>query len=449
MIHYISILHFKMSETLSEEVYEFLINDDEPRACDSISEDNCKYVPVNFTANVANGSLTKLAEQLISPSLTLPWILQFLGSPGYLIGALVPVKNIGSLLPQLFVSGNIREKAIRKYYWVFAGTVQGLCMLSSGFLLLSIKGALLPWLIVLLLLIFSIGSGVGSVSFKDVMAKTIPKGQRGQMLSYRATFGGIFSLLAGLCWIFFLKDTKDTALYATLFFVAGILWLLAAFLFFLIQEQPGATQGGRNPIDEARRGWNILKNDSIFRRFLLTRSLLMGIPLVQPFYVVWAKHISGISWKGLGALILINGVAQIVSSPFWGKLADKSSAQVMRFAGYLALLAGACSLLFPYLPQSWQSFYAFLPVFFFNAMAHSGARLGRKTYLVDHAPGDDRPTYVSVANTFMGLFTILTLAFGLIATFVSIRAQLLFFMAMILLAVVTSFGLANREKVNS
>lgn len=434
-----------MAQDFSAEVYDFLTEDDEPRACEAIPEEACTEVPENFTANVANGSLTKLAEQLVSPSLTLPWILQALGSPAYLIGALVPIKNIGSLLPQLFVSGSIRKKAIRKYYWVVAALVQGLCMLGSGLAVLSLKGNLVSWIIVLLLLLFSAASGVASVSFKDVVGKTIPKGSRGQMLSYRSTFGGILSLVAGALWVFLLKDIHDSWLYAGLFFSAGVLWLLAAFIFYLIQEQPGATKGGRNPVQEAKKGWQFIKSDTGYRRFLITRSLLMAIPLVQPFYVVWAKQNTSIAWQGLGALILINAIAQIVSSPFWGKLADRSTPQVMRYASYIALLAGALALAFPFLPHGWQNFYAFLPVFFFNAVAHSGARLGRKTYLVDYAPKEERPTYVSVANTYMGLYTILTLAFGLIATYINLKVQLFFFMGMILLAIASSWRLPRTK----
>jgi hypothetical protein len=37
---------------------------------------------------------------------------------------------------------------------------------------------------------FSAASGVGSVAFKDVLAKTIPKGRRGRLLGFRATVGG-------------------------------------------------------------------------------------------------------------------------------------------------------------------------------------------------------------------------------------------------------------------
>src|SRR5690242_348103 len=93
---------------LDERFYDFLIEEDEPRACKAIPEEACTNLPFNFTLNVTNGTITKLAEKIISPNLTLAWIMQFFGASAALIGAIVPVKDAGSLLPQLFVSGKIR-----------------------------------------------------------------------------------------------------------------------------------------------------------------------------------------------------------------------------------------------------------------------------------------------------------------------------------------------------
>ena len=181
----------------SEKFYEFLTEDTDARICKSIPDDQCTHLPNNFTLNVFNGSLTKLAEKLISPGLTLPWILSYLGAPLYLIGMLVPVKDVGSLLPQLLISGQIRKNEKRKPYWVGAGLIQGLCLLITAILLAFIENqTFISYAIVIILLIFSIASGVGSISFKDVTGKTVPKGERGQMLSYRSTFGGALALVA-------------------------------------------------------------------------------------------------------------------------------------------------------------------------------------------------------------------------------------------------------------
>ncbi len=424
-----------------EQFYDFLTEEDEPKACEAIPDEACTNVPKNFTLNVANGTLTKLAEKIISPNLTLAWIMDYLGASSALVGALVPVKDAGSLLPQLIVSGKIRAYQIRKSFWVAAAVIQGVCWLLASLLIFFYTGNFITWVLLGLLAIFSLASGVGSISFKDVIAKTIPKTTRGQMLSYRSTFGGLLGLIAGVLLVFVIKSDADQTIYASLFLVASVLWLVAAILFYLINEEKGATKGGRNPIMESKAGVQLIKEDKNFRNFLITRALLMAIPLLTPFYVLIAKSTTDTSWSFLGYLIIVSGLAQVISSPFWGKLADQSVTMLMRISSLIAIGAAAYALVFYTFTDLGLGFYAFLPVFFINGIAYSGARLSRKTYLVNFAPDDDRPTYVSVANTVIGLFTLVASTFGIIAEYFGLPAQVIFFVVLLLLAVFFSYQL--------
>ena len=57
-----------------------------------------------------------------------------------------------------------------------------------------------------------------------------------------------------------------------------------------------------------------------------------------------------------------------------------------------------------------------LPIsYFVLAIAHSGVRVGRKTYVVDLASGDKRTAYVSVSNTVIGVMLLLVGSLGAIA----------------------------------
>ncbi|MGA9326717.1 MAG: MFS transporter, partial [Salegentibacter sp.] len=284
-------------------------------------------------------------------------------------------------------------------------------------------------------------SGVASVAFKDVNAKTIPKNTRGQMLSYRSTFGGILSLVAGAVLVFVIRGESNTSIYGGMFLAASLLWFLAALVFSMIKEEKGATSGGRNPLEEVKAGWSLIREENNFRNFLFTRALLMAVPLLQPFYVLIAKDISNTSWNLLGYLIIVNGLANVLSSPFWGKIADQSPTRLMRISCFIAIGGGIYALLFYFLSNLQPGFYVFLPVFFINGIAYSGARLSRKTYLVDYAPAEDRPTYVSVANTFIGLFTLVAAGFGVVAQLFGLPAQIIFFLLLLIIAVLLSFRL--------
>lgn len=103
---------------LIERLYDFITEDDEGRTCEAIPDSACHEAPRNLVLNILNGSATKLAEQMASPGLVLPWLFSSIGAPTALAGLLVVVKQVGSLLRQLAVAGRIRAFPKRKWFWV-------------------------------------------------------------------------------------------------------------------------------------------------------------------------------------------------------------------------------------------------------------------------------------------------------------------------------------------
>ncbi|MBR33834.1 MAG: MFS transporter [Spirochaetaceae bacterium] len=390
-----------MSSTV-DRVHSFL-TDEELRSCDSIPEEACQESPGNFFKNIINGTLTRLAERIIHPGITLPWIFSALGASGIWIGLLVPARDAGSLLPQLFVSARIRTLNVRKWVWVLSAIIQGLCLLFSGLAIQSGNHTITVPVLFFLFLLFAIASGVASLAYKDVTAKTIPSGQRGTMLSYRALFGALLSVPAGLGLLYFVRGTDDVWIYAMLFYVATALWWMAALIFSRIVEFVGATGGGRNPWKEAKAGIGILRGDRNFLKFLLVRALLFLVPLMLPYISLMGRQDDSVGM--LGSLILVGGLAEMISSPFWGRQADHSSRKLLQISCLLGVFIAVAALILPlWLEDRWLS-YACLGLVFVHSIVYSGARLARKTYLVDYAPKEDRSTYISVANTFMGFFT--------------------------------------------
>ncbi|SIT04857.1 MFS transporter [Belliella pelovolcani] len=428
-------------QTLASKAYELITDEGEERACEAISERACKETPGNFFKNVFSGALSKFAEQLVSPGTTLPWILSALGVPNAFTGALVPIKDAGSLLPQLFVSAKIRAYAIRKWFWVIPALVQALALVAMAFVVLGTEGSAAGVLILSLLLIFSLASGVASISFKDVVGKTIPKGKRGQLLAMRSTIGGILTLVGGVYILQDLEGEQDQNLLFWLVMGGAILWILSALLFSLIAEEKGGTEGGRSPVNEIKNAWKYWKKDSNLRRFIFTRGLLMAIPLAQPFFVVLGKEELGSEVNNLGIMVISAGIANIVSSPFWGRFADQSSRKLMVWVSVLGMVNISLMALFPFWPDSLQNIYVFAALFLIQVMAHGGARLSRKTYLVDFAPEKERPLYVSLSNTMIGIFTLLAAGLGSLSSFFGVQVMLYVFVGLLMIALCLTFRL--------
>jgi MFS family permease len=211
-----------------EAVYAILGGEDSiERACADIPPAECTNLPRNYVLNVLNGAASKLAEQVTSAKIVLPWLLSALGAPALFVGLLLPLRQTGSLLPQLAVAGHIRRYSQRKWFWVVAAMVQVLMLLAMIAAAIMLPPTAAGIGIVAGLLVFSVCRGVGSVAFQDVTGRTIPKGRRGKLLAARGMIGGLLTIVAGLAIRAVFGDTADMRPALVLLFGGAVLWLIA------------------------------------------------------------------------------------------------------------------------------------------------------------------------------------------------------------------------------
>jgi hypothetical protein len=395
-----------------EELYNRITGDEDARVCKDIPETACKDQPHNFFAYLGANLLGKVADEIASAKLVIPWLFGALGVPATFTGFLVPIREAGVLLPQLAVGAVVRRLSIRKGVWLWGAALSALSLFGMAAVALSLEGAAAGSGILLALVLFSLARGLCSVSAKDVLGKTVSKSRRGALMGWSASLSGVAVLAIGL-WLG-VADLPGAGLrvFAGLLIAGGILWILAAFLFATIKEPAGATAGGGNALAVALGQLRLLVDDAPFRGYLFARGLLLSVALAPPFYVLLAQEQAGSGLMGLGALIIANGLATSLSSPFWGYLGDRSSRIVMASAAAGAGLLGL--LIFAATTLGWggvMSAPGLALIFFLLNVMHGGVRLGRKVYLVDLAGGEQRAAYVAVSNTLIG---VLMLAGGLI-----------------------------------
>lgn len=400
---------------MARDVYELLVNEEDARLCRDIDEAACRESPRNFFLLLGSYFLTKLGDAVASPKTTIAWLTTAVGAPGFVLGLLVPIRESGSLIPQLLIGSVVRRLAVRKWVWVAGSVVQGGCIAGLGFVALSLEGGTAGWAILGLITLFSLARGGCSVSAKDVLGKTIPKKVRGQLTGWSASAAGLVTVAVGVWLVLPAATPKDTALIGALLVGAGLLWAGAAAVYAWVDERPGETDGGRGP-GEAIAQLNLLLTDPPFRRFVITRALLMCSALSAPFYVALAQGRQGTSASVLGYFVAAAGLASLLSAPLWGRFADQSSRKVMVAAAMLTAATGIAvfgvdQLLPRLLELPW-----FLPLAYFTlSIAHSGVRVGRKTYVVDLATGNERTDYVAVSNTVIGVLLLLVGSVGALA----------------------------------
>lgn len=399
-----------------ERLYALVANEEDARTCTDISEQACQEVPGNFFRIIIANVFTQVGDLLTNPKTVLAWLIGAVGAPAALAGILVPIRESGSLIPQLMIGAWMRRHPVRKGFWVLGAALQGLCVLGMAVVVWLLDGLAAGLALVALLVLFSVSRGFCSVAMKDVQGKTIPKSRRGRLTGLAATLSGLVTLVVGL-FLFSGDQNPSMGFYLLLLVASGLAWWAAAAVFATVDEFHGETAGGGHALREAWRSLGLLTRDRLFRDFVIARALLMASALGSPFIVVLAQN-ENKDAALLGGFLVASSLASTVSASVWGYLADGSSRRVMIHGGGLAALVclGVAGL--AVIDPRWDAGLWFYPVaFFVLSIAHAGVRIGRKIYLVDMAGGTKRTDYTAVSNTIIG---VLLLAVGGISAAVSL-----------------------------
>ncbi|SFT60308.1 MFS transporter [Halomonas saccharevitans] len=390
-------------------LYEWLTGDDDSRMCRDIPDEACQEQPRNFFLHLAASLGNKLADELASARLVLPWLLGMIGAPLWMVGLLVPIREAGALLPQVFIAGFIRLKPERKWAWVLGGVLQAIAAGLLALLALFGQGGVGGALVLAALVVLSLARGISSIATKDVLGKTIAKQRRGTLMGWSGSVAGGVTLAAGGVLVL-LGDRPGELTLAALLGVAALGWAVNAFCASRIEEVPGAVEGGENAWDSIKTGLHLLRDDHDFLHFNIARALLLASALALPYVALLGQQQSGAELGGLGILIVVSGLAGMLASPLWGKRADASSRRVMRDGGLGTAVGCLLGAAFAWLPGAWsEAVWPYALVYALLVIVHSGVRLGRKTYVVDMAGADNRALYVALSNTLTG---VLMLAVG-------------------------------------
>lgn len=367
----------------------------------------------------ANGSRQILAEalqatgdQVVNAKTVLPWLFASLGVPAGLTGLLVPIRESGSMLPQAALAPWIERTRRRRYLWALgaAGQAVGAAGMAGAAALLH--GLVAGLVMLVALALFSLSRALTSLAGKDVLGRTIPKGERGQINGVTTVLSGAVAITLGVGIRLLGGEGAGAGALAWLLAVAALLWGLALVIFLGIREPDEEPSTAEEAAGWAGRALLLLREDRAFRRFVSARTLLLVSALSPPFVVALAAEAGGGGLAGLGPFVIAQGIASLIGGEWFGRLADRSSRNLMVWGAAVASVVIAAFLLLLLLPAARDGWWLYPVTYLLLALTHTAVRVARKTYVVDMAEGDQRTEYVAVANSAMG---VLLLAAGVVS----------------------------------
>lgn len=395
------------SRDATTRLYEALVDDDEVRGTGEVDAEVAEAVPGNAVRIIGALTLQKIGDRIADPKTVLAWLLSSLSAPAWLAGLLVPVRESGSLLLQSVLVGWVKQRRLRKHVWMVGGVGQALSVAAMAAVAATLDGVVAGVALLLAVATFALSRSLSSLAYKDVLGRTIPKGQRGQVSGFASMTSGLVAIGGGL-GMRALGPDAGAGVLAVALVVASGLWAAAVLVFSRVEEPEGEVEEG-GATDGLADTWRLLRGDAPFRRFVITRSLLLVSALSPPFVVVLARA-DDAAVAGLGGFVVAQGLASLVGGRLWGGATDRSSRRTMMGA---AAAAAVVTVAYVVVESTVDVILVHLAAYFLLALAHEGARLGRKTYVTDMAEGNTRTAYVAAANSAMGV--VLLAAGGLTA----------------------------------
>jgi MFS family permease len=372
----------------------------------------------NFALGVANGTLVRVFDTLANPSPVLTWFVAGLGASPLIIGLLVPVANGGWFLPQLLISGVVHRMP-RKMRLYHIASVMRVALWSAMAILVFLLGdgnqGLLLALFMLLYSAFSFGAGVSGLPWLDVIAKAVPPRRRGTFFAWRDFSGGLLAIGGSLLVRYVLDERFGPGFpynFGWLLVLGGIAAALAYLSFGLIAEP---LESAIKPVPAGnglRAAWGVTRSDRNYGLFVLVRVAALSSTICAPFYVLFAQERLGAPVAMAGTYVGAYTLALVGSTLLWGWVSEhRGNRAVVWWCGLLAVPMCLLPLLSLRL-----SYTGFTLVFALLGMVQAGTDIGFLSLGLDLAPAAQRPLYLGLLNTVLGVVSFSLIAGGWIVS---------------------------------
>jgi MFS family permease len=269
---------------------------------------------INFRAFLWHAVFLALASNFMDVDTIIPSMLIKAGGTSIHLGFLTAIMLGGSSLLQLVFANFISKKTLKKGYLLLGINLRVFSLLALS--LLFFKSAELSnqaviALIFLFIAIFSFSGSFASISYVDILGKSIRQEKRKLFFSSKQIINSVGVLLSAVAARELLKMLGYPANYGTLFLIAAVLLLTASLGFWQIREAP-AMLGKKKSFTGFLFSipGEIRKNPNLKYYLLILNSMGLGLSLL-PFIILFAKETFGLSYTLIGNFLLLRTLGML------------------------------------------------------------------------------------------------------------------------------------------
>jgi MFS family permease len=353
---------------------------------------------------------------LVAPLTLVPLFVSTLTDSTLAVGAVTAAFQLG-WLPQVFVAGYVERSArklptVRLFTALERFPILGLaaCAVAAPYL----EAPLVLALVYLCCFSQTLGAGLATTPWADVIARVVPARRRGRfmgsymMLGHLLGAGGAALAAPLLDWLPYPHGFAAC-------FGLGFLILMACYaMLFMVIEPPGPPPRSARPfLKQLADLPRVIAADRPFRRFLSGLALTaLGTMSIAGFLTVYAVSRLGATVDLAAWYTATLLASQVAANYLLGRLADRHGwTAVGQVAGLATVGLATIAMAAP--TPLWL-----VGSFILLGFAQSGSMLMRLTGPIDYAPLERRPTYIGLGTGLTGLVSAVAPLLGgqLIAT---------------------------------
>jgi MFS family permease len=374
----------------------------------------------NFMANVLDIGIFTFGINLVSQTTIMPLLISHLTTSKMAIGLLPAIISIGYLLPQLLLANYTEGLRRKKSFVMMAGIGERIPFVLIGVAVWAFAGPAPTLALAAVLVLRGIGAlsgGIATPAWYDLVAKVIPTNRRGLYSGVGNSLGALLGIAGAEIAGRILGGWPYPDNFALCFIVAFGILSISLGAFVLNREPDSPTVKHRMALADYLGALPaVLRRDHNYRRYLISRSVVVIGSMATGFYVVYGAERFGMAEKNVGTLTALLVGSQAVANLLWGQVGD-------RF-GHKRVLLGEAILLSL---TAGVAFLARSPIwlgatFVILGFASAAGAVSALNIILEFCVPEDRPTYIGLTNTiFAPVAALAPLLGGWLATWVGYR----------------------------
>lgn len=390
----------------------------------------------NSIKNALHGFFLALGIGVAEPSTILPLIVHHFSSSMPIVGLFASLLRGGAIVVQLFAAfyAQSYKRVLPLLRVVFFFRFLSWFLIGVAIITVGDKSPILTlWLIGIGLFFFSFSAGFGGIYFKEIMAKTFTKEQRGQTMAQRQLFSAIGSLLSGIIAGYILSHFQPPQSYGYLFILSAFIMLPGFIAFSTIDESEKKSIRKREDSfrEFLKNAFRFFKEDKRLRLQIAVSLLGYAHLFALPFVILKAKESVDLNGWMVGGFITIEMLGSIIGNFFiWRKFrADyikmlKSSYTLMLLSFIIAIFA--------------NDIITYSLIFLLFGMGIDGFRNADMNLVIEIAPEDKRPIYVAIQSTLVSIGLFFPIIGGYILEYLGYNTIYILTSIMLIVAIVVA-----------